>query len=254
MGRCCPRTLGALLAQREVEQLTLDFVAKLDAIDASPEALPLFTAYADRLGFTNAVCLRVPESGEELSSCFLLNTFPQEWVRHYAEKDYIKSDPVVRELYANYHPFLWSEVMERRQHGALEQQIMNECAETGMREGFTVPIYQAGGYTGLVSLAGREPLVTEEGRGALTLASIYLHNKLTTLRRREAQTDYDLTERELECLRWASAGKSDWEIGQILLISSKTVNYHIENAKRKFGVATRVQAIVAALRLGRLAN
>ena len=63
-----------------------------------------------------------------------------------------------------------------------------------------------------------------------------------------------MTERELECLRWAAAGKSDWEIGQILLISAKTVNYHIENAKRKFGVATRVQAIVCALRYGRLGS
>ncbi len=173
---------------------------------------------------------------------------------HYDEKQYITSDPVVRELFVNYHPFLWSEVATRRAMCPIETQIMAECAETGMRQGFTVPIYQAGGYTGLVSLAGREPVVTEETRGALTLASIYLHNKLTTLRRSEAQTRFDLTERELECLRWAAAGKSDWEIGQILLISAKTVNYHIENAKRKFGVATRVQAIVAALRLGRLAN
>ena len=160
----------------------------------------------------------------------------------------------MRELFVNYHPFLWSEVAERRDMGVLERQIMAECAEMGMRQGFTVPIYQAGGYTGLVSLAGREPMINEESRGAVTLASIYLHNKLTTLRRAEAQSQYDLTEREMECLRWAAAGKSDWEIGAILLISSKTVNYHIENAKRKFGVATRVQAIVAALRLGRLAN
>jgi LuxR family transcriptional regulator, quorum-sensing system regulator BjaR1 len=242
------------VAQREVEQLTLDFVANLDGIEASSGALPLFSAFADKLGFSNAVCLRVPEAGEDLGSCFLLNTFPQDWVRHYDEKEYIKTDPIVRELFANYHPFLWSEAMERREIGPVERQIMGECAETGMREGLTVPIYQAGGYTGLVSLAGREPIVTEETRGAVTLASVYLHNKLTTLRRREAQTSFDLTEREMECLRWASAGKSDWEIGQILLISAKTVNYHIENAKRKFGVATRVQAIVAALRLGRLAN
>ncbi len=242
------------MAHREVELLTLEFVANLDAVEASNAALPLFSSYADKLGFNHAICMRVPEKGEDLSSSFLLNTYPQEWVQHYGEKEYISVDPVVRELFVNYHPFLWSEVAERRDMGVLERQIMAECAEMGMRQGFTVPIYQAGGYTGLVSLAGREPMINEESRGAVTLASIYLHNKLTTLRRAEAQSQYDLTEREMECLRWAAAGKSDWEIGAILLISSKTVNYHIENAKRKFGVATRVQAIVAALRLGRLAN
>ena len=246
--------MGAVVAQREVEQLTLDFVAGLDAINASQAALPLFSAYADRLGFSNAICLRVPEAGEDLATCFLLNTFPMDWVRRYDEQQYISVDPVVRELYVNYHPFLWSEVVARRPMGPVEKQIMAECADTGMRRGFTVPIYQSGGYTGLVSLAGHEPMVNEETRGAITLASIYLHNKLTTLRRSESQARFDLTDRELECLRWAAVGKTDWETSQILLISAKTVNYHIENAKRKFGVATRVQAIVAAMRIGRLAH
>lgn len=57
----------------------------------------------------------------------------------------------------------------------------------------------------------------------------------------------ELTSREAEITRWMAAGKSDWEIGQILRISSKTVNFHAENIKRKCGVATRVQAVVALL-------
>ena len=56
----------------------------------------------------------------------------------------------------------------------------------------------------------------------------------------------------MEVLRWIAAGKSDWEIGQILQISAKTVNYHVENTKRKFGVATRMQAVVAAMHTGTL--
>jgi DNA-binding CsgD family transcriptional regulator len=56
--------------------------------------------------------------------------------------------------------------------------------------------------------------------------------------------------RESQVLRWVAAGKSDWEVGQILRISEKTVNFHVENAKRKLGVATRIQAVVAAMREG----
>ena len=54
------------------------------------------------------------------------------------------------------------------------------------------------------------------------------------------------TPRESQVLGWIAAGKSDWAIGRILNISGKTVNFHVENAKRKFGVCTRVQAVVAA--------
>jgi DNA-binding CsgD family transcriptional regulator len=59
-----------------------------------------------------------------------------------------------------------------------------------------------------------------------------------------------VTARESEILGWVAAGKSDWAIGQILQISDKTVNFHVENAKRKLGVGTRIQAVVAAMRTG----
>jgi DNA-binding CsgD family transcriptional regulator len=59
-----------------------------------------------------------------------------------------------------------------------------------------------------------------------------------------------VTPRESEVLGWVAAGKSDWAIGRLLNISGKTVNFHVENAKRKFGVATRVQAVVIAMRNG----
>ena len=56
------------------------------------------------------------------------------------------------------------------------------------------------------------------------------------------------TPREMQILGWVAAGKSDWAIGRILKISGKTVNFHVENAKRKFGVGTRLQAVVLAQR------
>ena len=56
-----------------------------------------------------------------------------------------------------------------------------------------------------------------------------------------------LTVRERECLKWAAIGKTDWEIGEILGISQSTAHFHIEKAKKKFGVATRTQAVVQAV-------
>jgi len=57
-----------------------------------------------------------------------------------------------------------------------------------------------------------------------------------------------LSPRELQCLQWASKGKTDGEIGVILSISARTARFHIENAKRKLGAATRVQAVAEAMR------
>ncbi len=59
-----------------------------------------------------------------------------------------------------------------------------------------------------------------------------------------------LGDRDREILSLIADGKSDIEIGMVLNISSKTVNYHVENVKRVFGVHTRIQAVVTALRRG----
>jgi DNA-binding response OmpR family regulator len=56
----------------------------------------------------------------------------------------------------------------------------------------------------------------------------------------------DLRDREVETLTWAARGKTFWEIGQILGLSKRTVEFHLENARRKLGVATRTQALIKA--------
>jgi DNA-binding response OmpR family regulator len=55
-----------------------------------------------------------------------------------------------------------------------------------------------------------------------------------------------LREREVETLTWAARGKTFWEIGAILGLSKRTVEFHLENARRKLGVATRTQALIKA--------
>jgi DNA-binding response OmpR family regulator len=55
-----------------------------------------------------------------------------------------------------------------------------------------------------------------------------------------------LGERERETLTWAARGKTFAEIGQILGLSRRTVEFHLDNARRKLGVPTRTQALVKA--------
>lgn len=57
-----------------------------------------------------------------------------------------------------------------------------------------------------------------------------------------------LSQRETDCIRLASLGKSDREIGQELNISTSTVRFHMDGAKSKLGVKSRVAAVVTAMR------
>ena len=64
------------------------------------------------------------------------------------------------------------------------------------------------------------------------------------------ETDIRLTDREREALTWAARGKASGEIATILNISERTVNFHIDNAMRKVGAVTRIQAAVKCALLG----
>jgi len=59
-----------------------------------------------------------------------------------------------------------------------------------------------------------------------------------------------LTPQELECLKWCKEGKTNWEIGAILCVSEKTVEFHLGNTMRKLGVPNRITAVIAGIKEG----
>jgi DNA-binding response OmpR family regulator len=57
-----------------------------------------------------------------------------------------------------------------------------------------------------------------------------------------------LNEREIDALTWAARGKTSAEIAPILGLSKRTVDFHIDNARAKLGTATRIEAIIKAIK------
>lgn len=70
----------------------------------------------------------------------------------------------------------------------------------------------------------------------------------------EEAADKVLTDRQLECLRWISRGKSSTDIGAILGISRRTVDYHVAIICDRLAVRTRMQAVARAIQLGWLTD
>jgi len=59
-----------------------------------------------------------------------------------------------------------------------------------------------------------------------------------------------LSERDKEVLLHVADGLSDREIAAKLNLSPKTINFRVEEMKRKLGAKTRVQVVAIALRRG----
>ncbi len=63
-----------------------------------------------------------------------------------------------------------------------------------------------------------------------------------------------LSRREFAVLLWMKEGKTNWEIGQILGLSERTVRFHVKSIFDKLDVTSRTQAVVQALGSGLIAT
>lgn len=63
-----------------------------------------------------------------------------------------------------------------------------------------------------------------------------------------AQSQHDLTQREVDCLNWIAEGKTSDEISLIIGISCNTVNNYITSIMNKTATKTRSEAIAFAIR------
>jgi len=129
-------------------------------------------------------------------------------------------------------------------------------ATTGIATAIVVPVHLPRAIVGAVVWAARERVAVEDifaeqavRLHGLALRLVASHAEASS-RLRAPATPTSLTRREVQCLRWAAAGKTDGEIGIILSLSTSTVRFHLRNAGSKLGSTGRAQAIQIAAGLG----
>ena len=92
-----------------------------------------------------------------------------------------------------------------------------------------------------------------EGQSALdpVVARKVLRQFTTDAPRKKTEVSYEsLTEREQQVLEWLAEGKTNKEIGEVLIISDRTVQTHLSNIFSKMGVSSRTEAVLTAIRRG----
>ena len=232
----------------------LEFVGDIDEID---EADALLEGLKVRLAPFGVSCLSVNlihVPGQPIKPRVLVGEQWREWGRHYVRNGYWEDDPAVKQLLAQARPFAWSEALAQyRSRGA--EAVMGACFEhTHCREGFVVPVRDTDGAVLTAAFSGPAVDLSPEVRGALYLAGTYF-----VLRGREIVEAFvppppcPLSARQIECLRWVRAGKTDFEIGLLLGISARTVHNHLEKAKAILNTSKRAVAASDACDRGWLA-
>lgn len=187
-----------------------------------------------------------------------MGTYPEAWVAHYFEHDYISIDPIITHCHDHATPVVWDDAqqLERKivdPHLQKIRQLFGEARDFGLAAGVSVPLHGPGVSWGLMSFASD---ILRSGDfvdmlAALHLTAHYVHESARRFVRSRTPAQLPaLTKRERECLSWAAEGKTSWEIGQLLNISERTSIFHLQNATHKLGVSGRQAAIARAVSLG----
>ncbi len=189
--------------------------------------------------------------------------WPLDALQHWQNDRMAWSCPVTRRCGSRMDAFLWdadadSETWQTDRLGKEQRLVLT--AYGNLADGaVTVPVHRPGGKTGYVSWFGHGEAALR-ARHVQTWREIQLISHAfiahvdaleTTLRRRNAQAAADtLSARELECLSWVAKGKTDEEIGLILVRSRETVHFHLGKAMKKLAASNRSHAVAIACGLG----
>ncbi len=183
-----------------------------------------------------------------------LSNYPAGYAEEMSKREHFSDDPVIRACQTKTASFRWSELGNLIPLSRYQSEVLTNAARVGIGEGFTVPASIPGECLGSCSFATRTgqtfdetvmPAVQYVGSFAFEAARRLALSD--AIERRNSDGTPALSPRQLDCLVLIAQGKSDVDIAQLLGLSKSTVHEYVENAKRKYGVASRVQLVIRTL-------
>ncbi len=243
----------------------VDFLADVDQIADLETLKSNFSDNIHHYGLNSYVCSGSLRYDKTLEYELMAEDLPEGFLDAF-ESRCITDNPSTKLLVSSSKPFVWSELYKDLGTAA---SCLDETAEVarsfGMANGICVPIHHPGGYVGAMGIAGPAADISKEAVIILQMMAIHFHERVRELsskrekrcgkapnnkKTKGAKEGCALSPRERECVGWVAEGKTDWDIGEILGISQSTAHFHIENAKKKLQVPTRVQLVVKAISRG----
>lgn len=224
-------------------------IARVNAATTIATVWDTYMEIAGGLGLSYGIAFFL--SGDKsIGNTTFASSLPGDWLQNYVRQGYQPHDPLIRICLESSTLFPWS--MNNWDGLLTGKQIdwRNDNIAAGIHSGFVIPD-RRDGHLKIISLSGAPGVIDRDDQKALYYVGLEALTRMHELGLHVGDSHLpSLSPRERECLHWLAAGKSDWEAGQILSISEKTVATHIDRMKHKLGVTTRAQAIVVALRHG----
>lgn len=227
----------------------------LSLLSAETE-IDLFAALshaANKLGFeycAYGMRMPLPISKPKL---FMLNNYSQDWQQRYIRENYLVVDPTVVHGMRSVMPLVWTDNVF-----ATCRSFWEDARSHGLRVGWAQSCHDAKGVGGLLTLARSHDDISPKELCAHSLKMSWLaqttHEGMSRLlvHKLMPEVAINLSAREIEVLRWTAEGKTSNDVSEIMNLTERTVNFHINNALLKLGAANKTAAAIKAAMLGLL--
>lgn len=222
---------------------------------ATPEALwALIGRFFDRTAVERMIYLHLPPIGapDERAPAVRADGYPDELVSRYLAERLFRDNPLLRQAQTNAEPVYWDEVFAERTLTARETAFVAELRSHDLGSGVGIPVYGPSGRVGHCGLGFRTgvrrlaPDLLREYQWVCQLG----HLRYCDMLQARLGPPPTLSERESEVLGLVARGKSNTVIGDILGISSHTVDAHLRRIYQKLGVFDRISAAVRGIGVG----
>jgi LuxR family transcriptional regulator, quorum-sensing system regulator SolR len=208
-------------------------------------------AQAKSLGFdycAYAARLPLPISSPRI---VMHNNYSQVWRDLYASKNFIKVDPTVLQGMQSFLPVIWSDELF-----ANATELWAAAQAHGLKVGWAQSSLAPAGIRGQLTLVRSEHEFSAKELAHKTAKMSWLahiaHTGMSRFFVTEMNLKEPLTERELEILRWTADGKTAVDVAELMHITERTVNFHINRCMDKLQVNNKLAATVRAALLGLL--
>lgn len=232
------------------------FIEEIRSVRTEQELACLVGEILSEFGFRHFALVSHVDLATPPEGTVRIIQYPETWLARSMTQRYYADDPILLAAQRTVLPFTWDELPRYVDLTRRHRLILDEARAAGLPCGYTVPIHIPGQISGSCTFVHEDGDLDPASLPAAHYVGIYAFNTALRLSGRAAAMQRErvrLTNRQRECLRLAARGKSDWSIGQMLTLSQKTVHMHIELAKERYQVSSRVEAVVRALFDGELA-
>ena len=228
-----------------------DQLQALHSIKDDKELFKTLLFLARELEFENcAYGLRIPLPLSNPKT-MMVNSYPADWQNQYQERNYLAVDPTVHLAMRSLAPIIWTDNLFTK-----ARELWEEAHAHGLRYGWAQSIHDFNGAVGLLTLSRSDNPITEaelmEKRFKISWLTQIGHLRMADLLTPKLMPEINvqLSNREIEVLRWTADGKTSNEISRILKISERTVNFHISNIVTKLNASNKISATIKAALLG----